>query len=419
LLSARSGRWHRPLPPNPRLADGARPVSAAGGGPNAKRRCGAGGGSHSKTFGAGGRMLTTYKPMRDGCVMENSFVHIGYPKSGSTSMQLDYFSRHPELFYLGPSTGGNDSAYYNAEIKYAIEIDLRVMKDFGYDPDRVRNVFESCHELFRTSGRKRFGFSSEGLSFTFHHDIDVTQKAERLLRIFGPTAKIIIVIRNQFALLRSLYRNSVVVGYSGTFQQFISDAFYNKGRSFIYDFDYHKMHSLYCDLFGKENVLVVPMEQLMSDSGAFCDIISDHIGVSRAVRDIGIKNRSQSDVFYLCLRELNAEYRSYMSASITQPIAQSRYLDYFSDVLGAPEPMKARFEGKLLDLLWTTAMDVTHGQKGKIDFSVPEFIGDWLVDYYGAANEMLSMKTGLDLCALGYPCRGVISDTAMPALRHC
>jgi hypothetical protein len=340
--------------------------------------------------------------MNGAWALENSFIHIGYPKAASTALQLGYFSHHPELFYLGPSTGGNDSAYVNAEIKNAIEVDLRVVKDFGYDSVRIGKAFKSCHKLFQASGRERFGLSSEALSFTMHHDIDVTQKAERLLRIFGPDTKIIIVIRNQFALLRSLYRNYVVVGYCGTFQQFVTDAFYNKGRSFIHDFDYYKMHRLYSDLFGKKNVLVLPMEKLKSDQAAFCDAISDHLGISRAVRDLDVKNESQSDAFYLCLRELNADHRSYMNASITQPIAQSRYLEYFSGALGAPEPIKARFEGKLLELLWITAADASRGQQGKIDFSLPEFVGDWLTNYYGAANQMLSMETGLDLCALGY-----------------
>lgn len=344
--------------------------------------------------------------------LENSFIHIGYPKSASTALQLGYFSRHPELFYLGPSTGGNDSAYHNAEIKNAIEADLRVVKDFAYDSARVRRAFESCHKLFLASGRKRFGFSSEGLSFTMHHDIDVTQKAERLERIFGPGTKIIIVIRNQFALLPSLYRTNVVVGYGGTFQQFVTDAFYNKGRSFVHDFDYHKMHRLYSDLFGEKNVLVVPMEKLKSDPATFCDAISDHVGVSRAVRDLEVRNESQSDAFYLCLRELNAEHRSYMNAGVTEPVAQSRYLEYFSGVLGAPEPIKARFEGQLLDLLWTTAADASRSQQKKMDCSLPEFIGDWLTDFYGAANQKLSVETGLDLSQLGYPCRNGYLDPA-------
>ena len=169
----------------------------------------------------------------------------------------EFLSNHPDLFYLGLYTGGLSFEYYNKEIKNLVEVDWRIMKDFGYDK-RAIGVILQCHKDFLASGKQVFGFSFESLAFTMHHDIDVTQKAQRLVAAFGKGTKIVIVIRNQFDLIRSLYRELIVVGLSSSFYKFTSDMSYNQFRSFIYDFNFSQMHELYADLFGADNVLVLP-----------------------------------------------------------------------------------------------------------------------------------------------------------------
>jgi len=160
--------------------------------------------------------------------MKDAFVHIGYPKCASTALQSNFFSQLPEVFYLGPYTGGVIFPYYNDDIKYTVEVDWRLMKDFGYDQAKAAGVIEICYDDFLASGRKTFGFSSEALVFTLHHDIDVTQKAARLFNILGHDTKIIMVIRRQFDLIRSIYRNMILIGLTSSFSKFVSDMVYNK-----------------------------------------------------------------------------------------------------------------------------------------------------------------------------------------------
>src|SRR5437868_1207204 len=149
--------------------------------------------------------------------MKNSFIHIGYPKSASTALQVNFFSKHPELFYLGPYAGGLSFNWYNSDFKNLTEIDWRIMKDFGYSHVKARRIVDTCYKDFLNSDKKKFGFSFESLSFTMHHDIDVTQKAARLADIFGHDTKIIIVIRNQFDLIKSLYKELIGVGLTSSF----------------------------------------------------------------------------------------------------------------------------------------------------------------------------------------------------------
>ena len=39
----------------------------------------------------------TIAHLRGGTLMTDFFIHIGYPKAASTSLQVHYFSRHPDL----------------------------------------------------------------------------------------------------------------------------------------------------------------------------------------------------------------------------------------------------------------------------------------------------------------------------------
>ena len=151
--------------------------------------------------------------------MKEAFIHIGYPKCASSAIQLGFFAKHPDLFYLGPHNVGRSFEYYNDDVKALVEVHWRLMKDFGYDPEWAFKVIAECYKAFYASKKIRIGLSFEGLSYTHHHDVDVTQKAQRLADVFGRGTKIIIVIREQFELIKSLYREIILGGLISYFSQ--------------------------------------------------------------------------------------------------------------------------------------------------------------------------------------------------------
>lgn len=335
--------------------------------------------------------------------MKNSFVHIGYPKSASTALQLGYFNAHPDIFFLGPYNGGHDSEYINENVKHCIEVDIRLTKDFGYDEDRVRSTFENAYSLFEKSGCTAFGLSSESLSFTMHHDVDTTQKADRLFRVFGENLKVVIVIRNQISLIRSFYRQMIAVGLSVSFREYVCDLFYNKHRSFIYDLDYYKMYDLYVGIFGAENVWICPLEMLKRDSEAFLDGLSRHLEVPTIIRSIPTENESQSETFYSRLRELNQRHRYMMGSAVMSASIPTRFPEYFPQIVKAPPPLEVKLERQIADILWKGAMDDTRGQNGVLDTRFPDGIYGWLHAYYAESNAKLADVTGLPLATLNYP----------------
>jgi hypothetical protein len=336
--------------------------------------------------------------------LENAFIHIGYPKCASTALQVNYFTKHPELFYLGPYNGGLTFDYYNSDVTNLVEIDWRLMKDFGYDREKAANTIRKCHRDFLASRKKKFGFSFESLAFTMHHDIDVTQKAQRMAEVFGHGTKIVIVIRNQFDLIKSLYRELIIVGLTSTYHKFISDIFYNKFRSFVFDFNFFKMHGLYAQHFGAENVLVLPYEQLKHEPKAFFEALSGHLGVKPGIiTSIPRENESRSEAFYEHYREMNNAVRHGVGLGVGEPVNQYRYSEYFREVDGIAPPPTAEVDMKMMPLLRDLALEKARNSKLKIQYDMPPDIEQWLTHYYGQSNAELAKAVNLPLEKMGYP----------------
>jgi len=191
------------------------------------------------------------------------YIHIGFPKALSTFLQRNFFDAHPNIFHLGVGCGGNID-YIDPDLEVAVEDYLLFCKDFRYREKQgfISETFQHFFSVAESDPHtKAVGISNESLSFGYiPGHIDVTIKARRMLSIFGKNTSIIMIIRNQPALLRSLYRESIRNGYWGSFNDFMRYIYFFQDRGFLYDFRYDRQHELYSCLFGKENVHVFELE---------------------------------------------------------------------------------------------------------------------------------------------------------------
>ncbi len=76
--------------------------------------------------------------------MTQKFIHIGFHKNFSTSLQRSYFNTHPEIYLLGAGYGDHNLGFIDREIEIAIEQHFRYSKDFVYEDfkDQVKSSFE-------------------------------------------------------------------------------------------------------------------------------------------------------------------------------------------------------------------------------------------------------------------------------------
>ena len=209
----------------------------------------------------------------------NLWIHVGYPKTGTTFIQrgvlrslsnkgmINVLSREPEIKALGEKGAGAEEAVAAK----------RLLERFD---DGKTNVI-----------------SRESLiGGMFDPSSDLAAMAENLAKAF-PGAEILVTIRGQYSLLKSLYTQYVYRGGHESFRKFIG--FENgdfkpkttrsgKPRANIAALDFHARAAKYAELFGKKNVTIIPYESLSRDYKKFLTRFAEWLEVDPS--DAAVEN---------------------------------------------------------------------------------------------------------------------------------
>jgi hypothetical protein len=191
-------------------------------------------------------------------------VHIGYHKTGSTYLQDHFFK---------PENGFTTDI---GESRTRIVRDLVYPDNFKFDPAGCRAFYEPYIQA-ATSQDLSFVLSHERLSgYPPSGGYDRMLIAQRLAETF-PGSRVLIIIREQKSLIRSLYSQFITDGGDLSLARFLESPEPQLGRmpgfrSEVYEFDL--LISYYQGLFGRERVLVLPFEMMVQDIGEFLNRIS-------------------------------------------------------------------------------------------------------------------------------------------------
>ncbi len=189
--------------------------------------------------------------MKEGTIV----IHIGYHKSASTYLQRRIFPRLSANFAFLP--GYKTHAF-----------GMLISENFEKD-DFLQWLHCEIEMRYKQHRHALTILSQEALSGSPHGGAEPNPFviANNLKQAF-PRAKILIIIRNQFDYLLSIYTFRVAIkGYeSRGLAKFLKE----EGRKGLFEkLEYDRLIEHYLSLFGQENILVLPVELLKTSPELF------------------------------------------------------------------------------------------------------------------------------------------------------
>jgi hypothetical protein len=303
--------------------------------------------------------------------MPGPIVHIGYHKTGTTWLEKRLFDR-PEV--------GFESISLARQIS-----DFVWVHDLDFDPARYRAELAPRVEHARREGRIPL-ITSERLAGNPHSgSYDSKRLAERLHEVF-PDARILIVIREQRAMLLSTYAQYVKAGGLCSLRDYVEGPRDHRLPLFSLDqFRYDRLVAFYQTLFGRESVLVQPYEHFRSDPESYVRRICQFCGAKPppTLAFSRVENRSLGPLALSVLRRLNP-FLLRTSLNGNSPVA----------IRGLRGPGRALV--RRLDALTPASWNERVRRRWR------RYADELAEGRYAKSNRRTAELTGLDLEAFGY-----------------
>jgi hypothetical protein len=211
--------------------------------------------------------------------MNKVLLHIGFPKAGSTFLG-DWFHRHPDIIFRDFAIGGFKDTTGLIDFAAANPVSgnkVFVLRDMRFTSPDDSNIKELSNIE------------------DFQHRVAVT------LHALFPGAKVLIVTRGFESALKANYSQYLKQGGRLIFNRIIEK---NRNSRWI-PFNYSYIIKLYNDLFGHENVLVLPFELLKTESAQFLGAIEQFFELGPFEYHPAVRNRSLSPGQMALFRKMN------------------------------------------------------------------------------------------------------------------
>lgn len=237
--------------------------------------------------------------------MSKILIHIGYPKAGSTFLQ-NYFSVHPEISY----DGGFTDNYKSTGSVGSINIQTSAQ-------DKITVLSEE--QLSVWPGK----LTKIGAQYTLSDIQDQQMRTCIDLKKKFPDAKILIVTRGFYSVIKSLYSQYISVGGIDDFNTFLNKNINNLTLQFNYDY----LINVYIKFFGKDNLMILPYELLVDDQLRFLEFVNSICEVGPIPFHAGRINMSKTDEELNCYRYLSVLVYSCLKI-FPDVISEKMYANY-------------------------------------------------------------------------------------------
>ena len=230
--------------------------------------------------------------------MSKVFLHIGYPKTATTTLQKHLFATANNLLYLGKPFKESlvenwiDAMCYNTSIDYS--------------PDDFRIWFKD----FRENNNFPIFLSHEGFLTPISQDLQII--CERIKNIFEP-CQIVLTLRNQWEIASSFYFSSGLRGlhlfmsspsppkFPLSANKWVEYNLINKTgpmefhhKSFFAYLDFNKTIEFLNSKFGKENISILHFENLINDKSLFIENFENLLGCEFSKEDFERKHENKT-----------------------------------------------------------------------------------------------------------------------------
>lgn len=316
--------------------------------------------------------------------LDNLLIHIGYHKTATTWLQQHLFTSDNPFFEPVSKTKRGHSTLAR---HFIYDDESYLLSPFEDNEVSIKNELEALKKAKGEFGAKIPIISHERLSGNPHSGGFDAQKIALRLKNTFPGAKILIVIREQRSFLLSNYFQYLSIGGTHSLEKYLSVRYDGKRPCFSpHHIEYLPLIKAYLDLYGAENVLVLPYEMFRNQPLLFLSRLSEFLDIELSVGSKSLERMLNRKKFYFVTyytRWLNV-FRKCSSVNDYSPLS-NRYTQVVA--------------GKLLQALgiaFPSYLDTALRQKLKLKIS------QWCGDRYVESNQDLSQLIGMDLSKYGY-----------------
>lgn len=298
-------------------------------------------------------------------------LHVGLPKCASTWLQQEVFADPATGFAApwGPITARAVTDFVTAD-------------PIAFDADATRASYAAALDA-SPDPAKRLVVSHEALSSRIGTGSYYAPYVAQRLKATFPRAKLLVLVREQRAIIASIYNETVRQGSTRAIGEFIGTGREPPGWApacRLPFFEYDRLLGMYREVFGPENVLMLPMEALRADHDAFCARLLAFADLPQVAIPRGtVRNTSIGGFTIALTRRVNRVVQR-------KPLQRTRRtaFDYARRALRKIDGMAPK--------TWQTRADA------RLRAAVAERVGDYFTD----SNARLAAMLETDLAQFGY-----------------
>jgi hypothetical protein len=312
-------------------------------------------------------------------------VHVGLARTGTTWLQKHVFANSPHLFTpADPSLPPMERAKQLGR-RLCKDGEERVVSELDFDIAAFRR---ECDAILVPAGQRAV-ISSERLSGSvLSGGFDRAIISRRIKSVF-PEARILLVIREQRALLMSMYIQYLKHGGWHTIRNFVDPPSDGRLPCFAPSYlMYDRLISLYQETFGKANVLVLPYELFATAIQDYVGAICGFVGIPElpAFPFNKVENARRRNVSSYALKRIAYRFRSSSANGFAPSVLPKRVR------AGTLQGMRA-----LIDLVVPQTLEKRFSERlrSELDRALPP-------GFYAESNHRAAELTALPLARYGY-----------------